>query len=170
MFWDRYSTFCTILTNLFEFFYVDPNDRTTFFLHFNVLIADKPYKTNLYDLDDKFFWKFRKFAKKMVYIEPIWKTHPWAIKHWKKAQNAKNAKFNNFDPLPLKNYDWKKSEKIQGLMRWLRSHLGGLERRKIFSRRSVRELPIYIYISHTCIFFFFFFLIPVYYLQSVEWH
>ena len=33
---DRYSTFCTILTNLYEFFYVDPNDRTTVFLHFNV--------------------------------------------------------------------------------------------------------------------------------------
>ena len=51
----------------------------------------------------------------MVYIVPLWKMHPWgAIKHWKKAKIAKNAKVTNFDPLPLKNYDWKKSEKIQG--------------------------------------------------------
>ena len=74
MFWDRYSTFCTILTNLFEFFDVDPNDRTTFYLHFNVWIADKPYKTDLYDVDDKFFWKFRKFAKKwyLLYLYEKW--------------------------------------------------------------------------------------------------
>ena len=26
---------------------------------------------------------------------------------------SKNAKINNFDSLPLKNYDWKKSENIQ---------------------------------------------------------
>ena len=32
----------------------------------------------------------------------------------KMAKIAKNAKVTNFDPLPLKNYDWKKSEKIQG--------------------------------------------------------
>ena len=51
----------------------------------------------------------------MVYIVPLWKMHPWgAIKHWKNAKIAKNAKVTNFDPLPFKNYDWKKSEKIQG--------------------------------------------------------
>ena len=51
----------------------------------------------------------------MVYIVPIWKMHPWeAIKHWKKAKIAKNAKVTNFDPLPLKYYDWKKSEKNSG--------------------------------------------------------
>ena len=32
----------------------------------------------------------------------------------KKAKISKNAKVTNFDHLPLKNYDWKKSEKIQG--------------------------------------------------------
>ena len=57
---------------------------------------------------------------------------------------TKNGKVTNFDPLPLKNYDWKKSEKIQG------NSWDGYEviqavqkEKKNFTRPSVRELGIY---------------------------
>ena len=92
MFWDRYSTFFTILTNLFEFFYVDPNDPTTFFLHFNVWIADKPYKTDLYDLDDKFFWKFRKFAKKWYIYMVCTSMKNAPLRSYKALKKGKNCK------------------------------------------------------------------------------
>ena len=61
-----------------------------------------------------FFENSENLLKNGIYCASMKNAPLRSYKALKKAKIAKNAKVTNFDPLPLKNYDWKKSEKIQG--------------------------------------------------------
>ena len=61
-----------------------------------------------------FFENSENFLENGIYCAYMKNAPVRSYKALKKAKIAKNTKITNFDPLPLKNYDWKKSEKIQG--------------------------------------------------------
>ena len=98
MFWDRYSTFCTILTNLYEFFYVDPNDRTTFFYILMFKLQINHIKLICITLTISFFENSENFLKNGIYCASMKNAPLRSYKALKKGKNCKKCYIHQFWP------------------------------------------------------------------------